>query len=320
MLPGFVMEACCIACGSRTALLTGKDVITRETEKASEAGSGAAAGGVPGVGGMPASADAGPVQPIYVADDTGLLSRFVPSNASFTPVGHIECWPDAGTIPSAMAVDRSGTIYLVYGDTRAGYRADRVDAANASCGQSVVSSQIASINPNGMAFSADPSGRGETLYGLVLDSRTFAELVSIDVGTFAANPIAELFNPATQVGDGYPPQGSITQLTGSGLGDLFEIGLGQGLAPSYVLNRVDRATGILTTITVGDVSGDVMTAIPAAAAAYWGGDIYVFGMGRPLRDASEVIRIGLGSRSAAHVGRYPGAIVRAAVPTTAPAR
>lgn len=65
---------------------------------------------------------------VYVVSDTADLYSFRPDTLEFALVGRLDCRAPRGARPNSMAVDRSGTAWLVFGDGSL-YRASTRDAS-----------------------------------------------------------------------------------------------------------------------------------------------------------------------------------------------
>jgi hypothetical protein len=203
---------------------------------------------------------------IYVITDTNDLYSFYPPAGAFNRIGTIAC---PVTIPNeqpfSMAVDHNGIAYVVFSvnasPTQAG-ELFRVSTATAACqATSFIPGQGGFSHTFGMAFSADTTDAGETLY--VASDESPPQLATIDVhGGFALNVVGGFNPPITQ-----------SELTGTGAGDLFGFWAPAGPQGSdSAIVQIDKATARVT----GSSPLPGVTQGNGWAFGFWGGDFYTF--------------------------------------------
>jgi hypothetical protein len=309
-----VLVAASVACGSRTGLPLATDETRGMTGSTPSGGAAGATAGT-GTGAMPGV-------PIYVLDATHSLQRFDPPTATFTTIGPVDCHTSANLGPSAMAVDRAGVAYVVFDDfdpnrdVLAG-PVYRVSTSTAECEPTGASIDPPEVVARSMAFVADPSARSETLYAFATSSSSQSlEFVSVDTRTLALNVIGEPMATAASLIFG---GGRLVQVIGTGAGNLFAVHWNVG--SRYEVARLDRTSGLGSAIGSFSVKSDFMP----AAAVFWGGDFYVFGIDLPTRVGVDrpgggtlVMRFRPEDGSFRQVAQWPGRIVLAAAPTSAP--
>jgi hypothetical protein len=189
-----------------------------------------------------------------------------------------------------MAVDRSGSAYVLYDDGEL----FRVSLVTARCEPTAYTGTP--YVKFGMGFAGNADGTADTLYIAPADAGLLA---TIDLATFRV----------TTVGPFAAPKG---ELAGTGDGRLFTFYAIDGMASSAVA-QVDPTTARL-------VASDDLTGLPLGygwAFGYWGGDFYLFttaAQGGP----STVTRFRPGDRSQETLASLPGEIVGAGVSTCAP--
>jgi hypothetical protein len=227
---------------------------------------------------------------VFVVTETRNLYGFDPPSATFSLVGTLNCPSQAGASPFSMAVSRSGTAYIVYGDGEL-FRASTLDA---SCQATPFKQgQQGFYVTFGMGFTSNTPAAGETLYVVANQTGQFA---SIDTGSYAL----------TIIGAAVPE----SELTGSAMGALYTF-FASGSAPTSgaTIAQVDKTTGKLGTMWSLPVS-----VTGGWAFAQWGGDFYTFtGAG-----GSVVHRFDPTTNSVTQVGTLGEQIVGAGVSTCAP--
>jgi hypothetical protein len=231
---------------------------------------------------------------LYVITDQRNLFSFDPLAALFTSIAQIQC--PTPFFVSSMAVDRTGTAYVAAG-TGEVFRVSTTTAACATTG--FVSTRQGFALQFGMAFSADATGGGETLY-LAEGFRSFPRLAALDTTTFALRVIGTL-DPTIQS----------PELTGTGAGELFAFYDTGGSASA--IGRIDKTTAQL--ISKATLPG--VTQGSGWAFAFWGGDFYVF-TAPPLGPGSTVTRFRPSDGSIMQVAQIAERIVGAGVSTCAP--
>ena len=208
-------------------------------------------------------------------DQTGTnfrILRFNPSSATFTDIGALVC-PDPYE-PFSMAVNRVGNAYVLYYDeaqASSGIAPPgniyRVDLNTAACEPTtyVPNAQFQSF---GMAFSADDTGGGETLYIASNDSNP--NETTLPPGFLGA--IDETTLALTDVGT-FTPTVTEAELTGTGDGQLFGFWAPNGPeSPGSAIVQINKTNAaiisqqLLPTVTQGN----------GWAFGFWGGDFYLF--------------------------------------------
>ncbi len=309
------VAALLFSCGGRTGL---NGYV--EASNPSQTGDGGATDGTASVAGGP---------PVYLVDDTGTLLRFSPSSATFDVIGPISCDPlDGGTVAEAMAIDRAGTVYLGLGDSR-DQRLVRVSGETGECESSAVSTGALKLVANGLAFSADPGGQSETLYGLVFDALDRVALALVDAQTLAVRQIGEIVN--ADLGGGYLYSGAdgVLQLTATRDGALFFLmwlydpDIPPDGARVYQLLEVDKASGGVDPTGpsrwVIPSAGSPLTQFPAVAAAFSGSELYLFGVD-PAAGATAALRIDEHGAVVTEVAQHASRVVLAGAQTAGPTR
>lgn len=191
---------------------------------------------------------------IYVVDRDDNLLRYQPDLNSLTVIGTLDCPGTAS--PFSMAVSRDAVAYLLQSDLKL----YRVDIADASCEATNYRTDEV-FEAFGMGFVASSSGPSpETLF-IAGGSETGlgrSQLGTLDLATFAANPLGEV--------------GGSAELTGNGNGELW--GFFPDISPMLV-RQLDKANG--AALREFDVSTIDPNSSPQAwAFAFWGGRYYVF--------------------------------------------
>jgi hypothetical protein len=149
-----------------------------------------------------------------------------------------------------MAVSRSGTAYVLYGDGEL----FRVSTRDASCQPTTfVLGQNGFSKVFGMGFASNAPAPGETLYVI---SSGDGVLASIDTTTFALTPVG--FGPAS------------AELTGAVTGALYAF-FSNALPQGTHIASLDKSTGA--------IQDDITFTLPfneGWAFAAWGGVFYTF--------------------------------------------
>ncbi|MGO8993108.1 MAG: hypothetical protein ACLQVI_07255 [Polyangiaceae bacterium] len=253
-------------------------------------------------------------------DQTGTnfrILRFDPSSATFTDIGALVC-PDPYE-PFSMAVDRVGNAYVLYYDeaqASSGIAPPgniyRVDLNTAACEPTtyVPNAQFQSF---GMAFSADDTGGGETLYIASNDSNP--NETTLPPGFLGA--IDETTLALTDVGT-FTPTVTEAELTGTGDGRLFGFWAPNGPeSPGSAIVQINKTNAaiisqqLLPTVTQGN----------GWAFGFWGGDFYLFTNpgGITGGDTTSIVqRYDPTTGTVTQVASYPQTIVGAGVSTCAP--
>jgi hypothetical protein len=260
----FVSAAClalgaAASCGSRTELLAGEPIADAAPALQQDAPADTPAD-VPASG--PCSdPGAANIYAIGSGDDTNnyrkTLYRFEPTSRSFETVGHIHC-PGPASAPYSMAIDRQGTAYVDF----SGGTFYRVDTRTAECMPTAFDSSVNGFVTFEVAFVANPSGGGETLFAsgdTQMPPHWRSTLGAIATGTMAWEVIGDY-----SAGSGGTD--SVIALAGTSDGRLF------GLTRSEIV-QIDPATaGVLTRETLHFMPNDYVS----AGLAYWRGDLYLF--------------------------------------------
>ncbi len=242
--------------------------------------------------------DAGVTYIYGVTTDSTLVSYYPPTGG-LTAIGTIDCPVQTpGASPYSMAVDRAGTAYVVFDDGNL----YQVSTADASCAAtSFVVGQHGFVT-FGLAFSADTTGPGETLFVAEEDSiGPSLGLATIDVTTL----------DLSFVGPFSAPLGP-TELTGTGDGRLFGFSV-DFPGPGSHVSQIDKTTA------------DVLSSVPlpfggfddADTWAFWGGSFYIFDA-PGTATATTITRFNPGDGSTEMVATYAAPIVGAGVSTCAP--
>ncbi len=190
---------------------------------------------------------------IFTVDANGTLSRFDPTSLTFTDIGVLDCPgedADAGAGPFSMAVDRSGTAWVVFDDGNL----LAVNTADAGCATTAFDG--GGFAPFGMSFRTDPTSGAETLY---VSSATTGDLATIALPSLALTTVG-------READGWG------ELAGTGDGQLWEYIPGGVLGGVPVLDRLDPATAAV--LAHHPLAG--ITAVGDFAMAYYGGEFWVF--------------------------------------------
>lgn len=231
------------ACGARTGLLDA------EGDSTSFAGSTDAEPDVDKTG-------CTEITYIYVMTEQQRLYRFDPPAARFTEIGEIRC-PGATSTPNSMAVERSGTAYVVFLDGQL----FKVSTRDASCSQTPYVPNQLGWTKFGMGFATRFGGPDETLYVADTSLSSSRGLAIIDTTSFVLK----------FVGPFSIPLGAI-ELTGTGDGRLF------GFSPASTGSRDARIVELsqADATVLSDTRVRTTTAIWAFAFAHWGEDFYIF--------------------------------------------
>ncbi len=211
---------------------------------------------------------------IYVLDDANVLRRFDPRKLAaaqdpFSLIGALACpagpsvpgWTGP-TTPYSMAIDRAGTVWVLY---TSGEIFKTSTGSISSCINSGYTPRQNGMDLFAMAFVTDTSGGGtEKLYlgGGDVNATPGGTLAVVDPTTLVATPVGTLTN-----------QGEFAAvLTGTGAATLF--GFYPGIATAFV-QQVSRVTGA----AIGQqysFAGGFGSGLQAWAFAHWGGSFFVF--------------------------------------------
>jgi hypothetical protein len=249
--------------------------------------------------GLPAICKDAAAPLIYALTAQGALLSYDPPTGNFTPIGTLDCpVPTPGTSAFSMAVDRGGTAYVVFTDGNL----YRVSTKDASCqATSFVVGQQGFVT-FGLAFSADASDAGETLFVAEEDfDGPSLGLATIDVSTLSLSLVGPF---STTLGQ--------TELTGTGDGRLFGFSF-DFPGPGSHVSQIDKTTAaVLSSIAVSFGNFD-----DGHACAFWGGSFYLFDASQS-GPATSIARYDPGNPTVTMVGTYPDEIVGAGASTCAP--
>ena len=249
-----------------------------------------------------AECDGGATLVYVVTDKNGLLS-FNPPAASFVLIGQLSCPVTIGSNagPFSMAVDRSGTAYVLFGTPDHG-RSElfRVSLATAACRATGFVSPPDFTTTFGMGYSTDVVDGGETLY-VASNEMTGSRLAALDTSTFTLDVIGPLDAPI-----------ATPELAGTGGGDLFAF---WGDKEGSTIAQIDKSSAH----SVGQSRLPGVFPIAAWAFVIWGGDFYTFTSPTDT-DGSVVTRFRPADGSIVQVAQFPDEIVGAGVSTCAPLR
>jgi len=189
---------------------------------------------------------------IHVVTEERGFYRFKPDTATLELVGLLTC-EKSGAMPTSMAIDRSGTAWVLYSDETLW----KVDIRDASCKPTNYVSGQASFVKFGMGFSTNSNG-GST-EGLYLSDHFGKGLAALDPRTLGVRMVG----PYT--GD---LKGTTSELTGTGDGKLYGFFV---TSPAQVA-EISKGTGeILNPKSLpGVYPGN------AWAFAFYAGDFFLF--------------------------------------------
>lgn len=277
--------ASCAALGSLalltafTACSSGEDSLRGDfVDDAGPGGGSSGSSGSSGTGGDGATppdfgnADAGPgddgcsdaARLVYVLSGDDELYSFDPSTLTFTDIGRLQCPSTGGDSTNSMAVDRSGTAWVVYQSGKL----FKVDTATAACTATDYSPSYSADRflKFGMGFSADSAGSdAESLFIVGIDDNANSAgrgLYRLDTDSLSKQRIGD-FSGAQQ--------GKGAELTGTGDGRLY----GFFLTNPATMARIDKDTGATSDVVSLD-SIRFGTSGYAFAFSFWGGDFWFY--------------------------------------------
>jgi hypothetical protein len=203
---------------------------------------GSSGGGTPGDG-CPDEA-----KKVYVLDKAHGLYGFDPKSMALAKVGTLDCPATAGATTFSMAVDRSGTAWVLYNDGNL----FQVDTKTAACKATSYAPNQQGYKTFGMGFATDaPGGTAETLF--LANENGIAKL---DRTTLAVSPIGQFgFSAAAE-------------LTGTSDAKLYGFFFGY---PPYVA-EIDKGTSQLGP----EADVDAIDPGTGFAFAFWGGSFWIF--------------------------------------------
>jgi hypothetical protein len=141
---------------------------------------------------------------VYVVSDENDLYSFAPATLAFTKIGTLACPSDSS--PNSMAVDRSGTAWVNYGDGSI----FEVSTKDATCAATNFAAGQFGFTQFGMGFSANEAGSpGETLF---VCGESGLGLATVDTNTWLLSPLGDFYGSL---------QGSTAELTGTGDARLY---------------------------------------------------------------------------------------------------
>ncbi|MFI5299305.1 MAG: hypothetical protein ACHREM_14515 [Polyangiales bacterium] len=199
---------------------------------------------------------------IYVVTQQNQLYQFAPATLTFTLIGTLDCPSSPLSTPYSMAVDRSGTAWIVFSPDGNVYNAS---TKTAHCTASGYTAGQGGYTTFGMAFVSDTVGSAaETLYVSPDDnSGTGKGIAKIDTST----------KVLTYIGNFDQTLGPM-DLTGRGDARFFGFANGELASPVQPTKvaEIDKSSGhilgvkVVPGVTVGD----------AWAFAQWGGNFWLF--------------------------------------------
>ncbi|MEO8874910.1 MAG: hypothetical protein ABI461_04920 [Polyangiaceae bacterium] len=201
---------------------------------------------------------------VYVVDSKNGLHSFDPATLKFTVIGTLNCPTKGGILkdptPNSMAVDRSGTAWVNFGDGEL----FKVSTADASCtATSYAPSSKTSEQRWGMAFSSNTAGSSdETLFAVPNDgSSSGSGVSSLNMSSLKLTTIGDFTDGLS---------GDSAELTGTGDGNLFAF----VTTTPATLAKVDKTSGATAKADQVKLTGvDTGTAF---AFSFWGGDFWLY--------------------------------------------
>jgi len=188
---------------------------------------------------------------VYVVGEGNELYSFYPPTLELHEIGIIDC-PSGGATPFSMAVDRSGTAWVLFSDGNIYH----VDVTTAACtATSFVPDQVPDFDRFGMGFVADaPGSAAETLY---IGSYSGTGIAKIDTQTLEVIPVGS-----------YDTISGAAEITGTGDARLFGFFTGAPVTiaeidktDAHVLSKAPQPS-----VSIGS----------GWAFAFWGGDFWLF--------------------------------------------
>lgn len=256
---------------------------------------------------------------VYVVSATGELYSFRPDVLKFRRIGPLRCPAPPGVRPNSMAVDRSGTAWLNYGDGSL-FRASTRDA---SCEPTPYEPGQHRFGRVGMAFaSTGPNLMQETLFvwggaiwrgGLGVQVGPIGPRTSRRLGPRSGLGLARIDRDTLHLVPIGDDRGRLSllqaELTGTGDGRLYGFFSTRPatLAEIDVATGATRAARVLASVSTGR----------AWAFSFWGGDFWFYWA--PYDSTSNVSRL-RGTDGALHevLSDIGFRIVGAGVSTCAP--
>jgi hypothetical protein len=191
---------------------------------------------------------------VYVVARDNSLYSFAPATVTFTRIGTVACPSESADFPFSMAVDRTGTAWVLFTDGNL----FNVSTADASCTRTTFIPNQAGFSLFGMAFVSDgPDASTDTLY--VSENVNGHGLGQVAIPSLTLSPVGAYTGALA---------GQKAELTGTGEGDLFGFFL---TTPAQVAS-ITKTTGAvpsanpLPSVTVGT----------DWAFSFWGGAFYLY--------------------------------------------
>lgn len=198
---------------------------------------------------------------IFVVSSENVLLKFDPATLGFSTIGALKCPASFGDTPFSMAVDRSGTAFVLYQSGNI----FKVSTENAGCTASGYKPSQLGWARFGMAYVSDAAGgESETLY--VIDGTGLS-------GSGANKGLGKISQSGQLSAIGQFDQGlagRTAEVTGLGDGRLFAFFVDSSKNTSSVA-EVDKTSG-----KVISNEPQALPEINAWAFAHWGGSFYLF--------------------------------------------
>jgi len=255
-----------------------------------------------GPAGVPAGDCSAASQLVYVVSRENDLYSLRPDVVTLTHIGSLSCPASSGAFPFSMAVDRSGTAWILYTDGNL----FNVSTKDASCRRTSFLPNQAGFSLFGMGFASNGAGAStDTLY--VSENVNGHGLGTIDTQTLAITAIGPYTTPLA---------GQKAELTGNGDGLLYGFFL---TTPAQVA-QIGASGAIGTTAPLASVSVGTDWAF-----SFWGGDFYLYtgNSTDPSQTGSAITRYRPSDGSVAVVSSSVGFFIEGAgvstcAPTTPP--
>jgi hypothetical protein len=240
---------------------------------------------------------------VYVVARDNSLYSFAPASVTFTKLGTIACPSESTEFPFSMAVDRTGTAWVLFTDGNL----FNVSTKDASCTRTTFIPDQAGFSLFGMAFVSDGP-----------DASTDSLFVSENVN---GNGLGQIALPSLTLSAVGPYTGALAgqkaELTGTGSGDLF----GFFLTTPAAVATITKTSGAVATPS----SLPSVTVGTDWAFSFWGGAFYLYtgNSTDPSQNGSTVTRYSPDDGSvtvlSTGVGFFiTGAGVSTCAPTVAP--
>ena len=201
-------------------------------------------------GGAPDGCDDAAKNYVYVLGSSRELYRFQPSTLQLSPIAVLNCPGDTIGSTFSMAVDRSGTAWVLYSDGQL-YRVSTADGACTSTGYNAFTDGW--FSGFGMGFVAEgPNTEAETLF-----LGTEQGLAKLDTQSLQSSLVGGYDTLPT----------TVAELTGTGDGRLFAYFSGSPVT----FAEIDKTNAHV-------VSSAALQGIPQSswAFAFWGGSFWLF--------------------------------------------